>query len=514
MKKYIIAILLTAFMALSVSACSDNDNPPQEDGSPDTSQTEEAAKTDKTDESTDNVAEEISVITQDKNEFGVVPFDTELHYEFTEEDGELHSILEELDNAWSVFVNIVNVGTDYATYENSINVYFTQVDSPTSMLYLPLSDQLPFDDTESMKAELSKYFTEYTAGTFISYLHMAKGEVVSKQDDVYTLDMVSYESMPVINGEVVYDYPLILELDGKLYKMGDGYEASLLGIDYDTTRVLSRTEDQIDFAFIMPYGYEEKILTAQGRLRYEDGWKYDWNLMEPEELGVLDFYEVWGGGSSVKGILIGEYDRSSLADFDYSGVLEETRSSCEGAGDFLDGEYDGFKELYQKAYALASVIASGTDGFPNTFGYGTSDGVKWDDAVQIQIPDKDHPEGCYTYYLTGYSWDSFYNEMLSIFTKHEADRLIHGRRLFLNYDGALWYSPDAADNDPTHVHDEYHVEANEYVFNITRTSYHVPPGADPEFDPEKIDKYETQETFFFFTNTRNGWRSDRFDAVR
>lgn len=292
MKKYIIAILLTALTALSVSACSVSEKPQQEDEpkEPDTSQTEEAAE-----KATESETEEEPTVSPDMSEYGVVPAGTELHYEFTEEDEELHQILEELDNAWSVFVNIANDGLDYTTGEGMITVNFTQVDEPYDMPYLPLSDQLPFNDTDSMIAELNKCFTEDAAGIFRSYLQMAKGEVISEADGVYTLDMVSYESMPVNDeGEAVYVYPRILEADGKLYRMGDSYGAHLLSIDYYTTRVLNRTEDQMDFAFIMPYGYEEKIFTAQGRLRYEDGWKYDWNLMEPDELGVLNFYEVWG----------------------------------------------------------------------------------------------------------------------------------------------------------------------------------------------------------------------------
>ena len=297
MKKYIAAVFLTAFTVLSVSACSASEKPLQEDNSPDTSQTEEAAetvKTDKTEESTNSAAEEISVVTPDMSEYGVVPADTRLSYEFTEEDEELHQILEELDNAWSVFVSIVNDPSEYTESEGMITVNFTQVDETFDMPYLPLSNELPFSDIDGMKAELHRCFTEDAAEIFECYMQLAKGERVSIAGGVDLLDMVSYESMPVVDGETVYDYPLILEVDGKLYRKGDGYGTFLLGINYYTTRVLSRTEDQIDFAFIMPVPYEEKICTAQGRLRYEDGWKYDWNLMEPDELGVLNFYEVWG----------------------------------------------------------------------------------------------------------------------------------------------------------------------------------------------------------------------------
>ena len=294
MKKTVAAILLAALTVLTVSACSGSEELPRENAQ-NTSDTSQTEKTVETEESTDSETEEEPAVTPDMSSYGVVPIDTKINYEFTEEDDELHGILEELDTAWSVFVNIVNNGIDYTTYENSITVNFIQVDEPYDAVYFPLSDELPFNDIDSMKTELRRCFTEDTAGLFEFYLQMAKGEVVSETDGVYTLDMVSYESLPVNDkGEVVYVYPLVLEADGRLYRNSDPYGTHLKGIDYYTTRILSRTEEQIDFAFIMPYGYEETIFTAQGRLRYEDGWKYDWNLLYPDELGVLNFYEVWG----------------------------------------------------------------------------------------------------------------------------------------------------------------------------------------------------------------------------
>lgn len=293
MKKTVAAILLAAFTVLTVSACSGSEEPPRENtqNTSDTSQTEKTAETE---ESTNSNTEEEPAVTPDMSRYGIVPIDTKINYEFTEEDEELHMILEGLDEAWSVFVDAVNNGAEYADYENSISVNFVQINNTYAMDYYPLSDELPFSDVDSMKAELRKCFTEDTAEAFEPYLRLVKGEVVSETDGVYTLDMVSYESMPTNDkGEVVYVYPRILEVDGRLYRSSDAYGTHLKGIDYYTTRILSRTEDQIDFAFIAPYSYDE-IFTAQGRLRYEDGWKYDWLLFYPDELGVLNFYEVWG----------------------------------------------------------------------------------------------------------------------------------------------------------------------------------------------------------------------------
>ena len=501
MKKIIAAILLAALTALSVSACSVPDNTPQEstENTSDTSQTEETSETDDTATST---TEEIPIVTPDMSEYGVVPADTKLNYEFTEEDEELHGILEELDNAWSVFISIINDPSGHTVSEGTITVNFTQVDEPYDMTYLPLSDELPFNDIDSMKAELRKCFTEDVARTFEHFMKLATGEVVSEADGVYTLDMVSYESLPVNDdGEVVYVYPLILEVNGKLYRKGDGYGAHLLGIDYSTTRVLSRTEDEIIFAFIIPYAYEEKIYTLQGRLRYEDGWKYDWDLYNNlEELGVLDFYEVWGDSYKDKVTVVGEHGRT--ADFDYSYALE--RIQAENVGDFLDDGYSHFKAMFQRAYTLAYILEGSPDWFRDTIGYRSSE-----DKPMIQVTDG-HTGEYSKYYFSGISWDSFYEKMLEVFVKEVADELIFGNGLYYNYDGALWLKEASAGGDMSLVHAEYEMTNLDYLFIIDVTTYHVQIGEEPVFDPEKIDSYTTQGNRFGFILTDEGWRADMF----
>ena len=212
-------------------------------------------------------------------------------------------------------------------------------------------------------------------------------------------------------------------------------------------------------------------------------------------------------------ILVGDYDKSTLEDFSCSEVLNRpSMSFSDDLGDFLDGlGYGEFRELYERAYRLAAVMTF-PDDFPVTFDY--FGGVKWEDAVQIQVTDEDYAMGYRTYYLTGYSWDSFYEEMLNVFTGEQADELIFGNRLFYNYDGALWYAPAATGGDITRVYEEYTAEKTDDTLDIIRTSYHVELGETPEFDPEKIDEYETKETHFTFINTENGWRASKFEDVR
>ena len=203
--------------------------------------------------------------------------------------------------------------------------------------------------------------------------------------------------------------------------------------------------------------------------------------------------------------LIGDYDKSALVDFDYSEELEKiSGKNDKDTGNFLDDGYSEFKELYQKAYALAAITVSSPDSFPAALDCADSD-----DGVQLQVAGENH-----TYRLTGYRWDSFYEEMLKVFTKEQAEELIYGNKLFCSYDGALWYVPAAAGGDVTRVYEEYTVEKTDDTLDITRTSYHVALGEAPEFDPEKIDEYETKETHFIFTNTEDGWRASEFADVR
>ena len=227
----------------------------------------------------------------------------------------------------------------------------------------------------------------------------------------------------------------------------------------------------------------------------------------------------WTRTVSVSGLdqevtLIGDYDRSSLADFDYSGVLAKIdKIKTDDTGGFLDNGYSEFKELYRKAYALNTIMVL-PDLFPNTADIG-SPTFKWDDLPRIQVTDESYPAGCYTYYLTGYNFVDFYNKMTEVFTKEQADELIFVEGRFYNYEGALWCSYGAAGGDGSRVHTEYAVEKTDDILDIIRTTYHVPLGAATEFDPEKIDEYETKETHFTFIRFKDGsWRASEFADVR
>ena len=497
MRKIIIALLTAA--ALTLTACNDsgvkNDTQTEETTSdtslPDTEQTEQIEQTENVQTNSPVSSYSPSRPTCDFSPYAV-PEDTKIEYEFTEEDEELHEILEGLDEAWSIFTSINNAPVEYVNYDKLITVIIPQVETDYELQYVELSDQLPFGNTEEFKAELYKCFTENCAYYYFCDFYLAKAEIVSENDGVYTLEITDYAFMPINDdGEVVYVQPKILELDGKLYRYADGFATRLNGIDYSTTRVLSRTEEELEFAFIFPVPHEEYILTAKETLKFEDGgWKYDRFLTFPEIENFLDFAEVWGGSYEDEVTVIGEYDSTGLAEFDYSADLESIET------DFMDGNVlSQYRELYRKAYALAFILKEGY-----------ADNM--DGSAKIQVTDG-YSKETLEYYFSGISSDSFNRQLAEVFVTEELDRLYYKYRTFYEYDGVLWVREGDCDERPV-LHTKYDWSKSEEQMMIDRTAYYAKSGKEEEFDPEHMERYVSGWCRFGFFLTDDGWRADCF----
>ena len=335
------------------------------------------------------------------------------------------------------------------------------------------------------------------------------------------------ETEPVVSSLKKSDLPPNEPEDGflsifKLYDMSQDY-----GIDFYLLVEMTFGYEAEGSSYLLSHnGYAlfyPVYLVSESADRLDLKTKIGTGLDEDPEIEVSYTFErsdgMWTRTVSASSLnqevtLIGNYDRSSLVDFDYSEILAKIAARDDmDTGNFLDDGYSEFKELYQKAYALTGITVSNPDNFPNVVGLG-SPAVKWEDAVQIHVTDESYPIGYRTYYLTGYNWVSFYNEMTEVFTTEQADELIFGNKLFYNYEGALWCSNAATGGDMTRVHTEYAVEKTDDTLDIIRTTYHVQLGETPEFDPEKIDEYETKETHFVFTKFGNRWLASEFADVR
>ena len=295
-------IKLTAMIsaaAMLFSACAGNDpaEPPDESAAPDTSVSETDETTPDPDMTDTPATDDDRIYQEDSGYPYAVPDDVKITYEFTEEDDELHEILRGLDPAWTVFVTLRCDGYGFYEASHDIKIVFPQKEKPyeyeEDYLLMP-EGRLPFNTIDEMKTEIRKYFSEAVAKEYLGHLRPAKGEILSEEDGNYEVSLLPDEYGYFDDNGFLFYSPLILELDGKLYR-GDSIWTGSTGIDYYVTRILSRTDDEIVFAYLIPARHEEHtFVTGKAALKYEDGWKYDWNLEYPnDDDEFLDFYEVW-----------------------------------------------------------------------------------------------------------------------------------------------------------------------------------------------------------------------------
>ena len=506
MKNRFTVLLIAA--ALLLTACNDSEHIPDINISPDPTETQQTTTT---------TAEEIVYAPMSEYSECAVPADTEITYEFTRDDWELHRILQGLDPAWELFGKLIYDSKAYVDGEG-IWVNFSQGVWDNDWFYQPLSKELPFNSIDGLKAELNKYFVDYEVPTYMYRLNPVQGMTVSQDKGVCQVYLTKHDYMDTYNGfneeGAFNEIPLILELDGKLYRIADiGGEQHMSGIDIERTRVVSRDEYGIQFAYIFAVS-KDSMATAKMYLRRggDGSWKYANYLFDyPIDLRMLDFEQVWLGKPLDEMYVEGDYDTSELVDFDYSELLEITTGFYAGAGDFLGEEYGEFRDLYQKAYALTTCF-EGRSAFP----YASGDYH----GARIMLPLNNYQHDYLQYYLTGFSADSFHETLREIFTPDTAEKLYSNffgtdHSIYI-YDGAVWsFFQDGFGSDISRVHDEYSFELTEDTFDIIRTSYHTTAELDWDYiyDPELIDRYETQEHHCIFVNTEDGWRCQLLDIV-
>ena len=521
MKSKFTALLLT--MALTLTACTVSE--PLEIQPDDTSADTSAPDTEQT-EQTENAAEETTAtvyatVPTSAYPLVSVPADTKITYEFTEEDRELHEILQDLEPAWKVFGNLITDGLNCIEgYGTGTWVHFSQGAWENDWFYQSLSKDLPFNSIDGLTAEINRCFADYAVGNYLNMLNPVKGVTVSQEDGVCEVLLTRYEYMNEFDfnedGEFL-NVPLIMELDGKLYRVAERsvVNSKFVDIDISMTRVLKRYENVILFAYICQVPYEENLIALQGDLRYIDGsWKILGTLDLPLSYNItvdaLDFYQVWCGKPLEEMYIEGDYDTTELADFEYGELLENTTSYYEGAGDFLGEEYEEFRELYQSAYALTRCF-EGRSAFPTAYGY---------EGARLMLPRKDYHNSYLQFYFTGCSADSFHDALLEIFTEEETERWFsqfygEHHEIYI-YDGAVWsFFYDGSGGDISKVHEKYDFELTEDSFDIIRTSYHTnsETGWDTDFHPELIDQYTTEEHHCIFVNTDKGWRCSQIDTI-
>lgn len=502
---------LLAALALLLTACSDSDDHDTDiDMAPDiTTESDHTEKTPAPKPEVTDIHAEVYVDNSDNYNYAVFG-SINIDYEFTEEDRELQEILRELDPAWSVFAALYN-GTPGSGIVNGGVGVLTDMYQYKELFYSELSEDLPFHTLDEMETELGKYFTKNIVEKYMSLVRASAGKISWEQDWVSTVSLTEHKYIDMNNTGGLTDFPIILELDGKLYRAAAGYLSYSTEIDYSLARVLSRADDEIGFVYMMPVpAYENSMIAVRGRLKYDDGvWKYcRLPLYNNEYMSFRDAYELWDVP-----VLYGSFDRNSLEKFDIDRLMEEAREAAYGPEPALDeGGYGEFRELYLKAYALVRCTID-----PGSY-------MRLSDAkCSLEVPLDNGIGGIYYGYFlpTGYSFDSFYETLAETFDEELAQKLA-GSYGIRSYDGALWCYPSGGGLYPvlSHLYDEYAVETpNADTLDIVRTSYYATDDMgwyydpDIEFDPELKDQYDTATTHIVFVKTEKGWQCQRFDGV-
>ena len=213
--------------------------------------------------------------------------------EFTEEDLELQHMLEEIYKGESMiecwFRNAEplsdgitlpepyicklykNDGTEFSSYHS---FYLIPKDYSEGGGVIP-------NTCEGMKAIMMEYCSDSVTDVWMTMV--CKGNMTENSDGTFTIILDNNN-----------DYHEFIEIDGRMYRFSDVKVRSFLKhIDCRTAKVVSRTDDTIEFSFITPdwYNldeddnpiylndvsqYEENAYT--GVLKYErGGWRRDWD---------------------------------------------------------------------------------------------------------------------------------------------------------------------------------------------------------------------------------------------
>lgn len=216
--------------------------------------------------------------------------------------------------------------------------------------------------------------------------------------------------------------------------------------------------------------------------------------------------------------IIGEYDKSLNVDFDYSEKLQQTLNAAYDNGCEVLRKRDGeLLDLYAKAYTLAEIISGNTADFPFALNTVAAfiDGFAYTNAY-IKVPvtgNAGEEEDWESYYYTGISYDSFYNELTSVFTESLVEEALNLYPYFYEYDGVLWVSY-VSNEDKSITHIEYELVSQSNTEAVLRRYVRYIGTADgdyiPEYDPELKGGYIVKDFDCVFILTENGFRAEKF----
>ena len=198
-----------------------------------------------------------------------------------------------------------------------------------------------------------------------------------------------------------------------------------------------------------------------------------------------------------------------LADYELEKYHGLDECGYQSMTDFLDGLNCPYKEELKDLYRRAHVISF----YEGSCG---TDNIPWESVITVpESRARLESDGDGTFFETGFTYDSFYNNYLDIFTKKTAERIFEFYPWFLSYNGELWIIGVSGGSFYTQLpYEEYEVvKQTDVDITIRRTLYFydwVSAGEECEYDPEKKDLYTKQHSDCKFVFTDDGWRIEEF----
>lgn len=189
-------------------------------------------------------------------------------FEFTDEDQALQAFLEETAPEAYVYHFLCQSGyvpgipfpaEGDGEHGSVITVTFPWGDG-FSAEYALLSEELP-QTVQALETELKKIFSEKAVSEYLQNAQKAEFEKTGENEYAVT---VSKDCAP-----------LLLELNGRMYRI-DGSRGGFLSPEWTTAKIVEQTELEIVFVYLGFAMSETDMLAGLGRLKNEEGWKFDW----------------------------------------------------------------------------------------------------------------------------------------------------------------------------------------------------------------------------------------------
>lgn len=189
-------------------------------------------------------------------------------FELTDEDRALQAFLEEsAPEAWryyDLYTSGYVRGIPFPAegdgeHESVITVTFPWGDG-FSVEYALLSEELP-QTVQALETELKKIFSENAVSEYLQSVEKADFEKIGENEYAVT-----------VSGDFA---PLLLGLNGRMYRI-DSSRGGFLSPEWTTAKIVGQTETELVFVYLGYAMSDTDMLAGLGRLKNEEGWKFDW----------------------------------------------------------------------------------------------------------------------------------------------------------------------------------------------------------------------------------------------